>query len=186
MVLAETRPDAQQNFHVNFRFCFQRSLSVSDCLSRACLPVCLSSSWQMTAGVARTNGMDRSDNESASFSVFLCSCFGCLFRSRQVGRRICASCYRPSPAPPAAAGRSVFEFSLCLSRACLGKKIIFIYEWLKKTVFLPGRPCARYPGAPETPAPFGRKIESQTPLLLVEFPGETFVPSLSWIDRVLQ
>ena len=23
-----------------------------------------------------------------------------------------------------------FEFSLCLSRACLGKKIVFIYKWL--------------------------------------------------------
>ena len=33
--------------------------------------------------------------------------------------------------------RSVFKFSLCLSRACRGKKIIFIYEWLKRTVFLP-------------------------------------------------
>ena len=31
----------------------------------------------------------------------------------------------------------VFEFSLCLSRACLGKTITFIYKWLKKTVFLP-------------------------------------------------
>eukprot|EP01046_Picozoa_sp_COSAG06_P044261 COSAG06_NODE_5935_length_3200_cov_10.149952_3_plen_75_part_00 len=25
-----------------------------------------------------------------------------------------------------------FEFSLCLSRACLGKMITFIYQWLKK------------------------------------------------------
>ena len=25
-----------------------------------------------------------------------------------------------------------FEFSLCLSRACLGKMINFIYKWLKK------------------------------------------------------
>ena len=24
-----------------------------------------------------------------------------------------------------------FEFSLCLSRACLGKMIVFIYKWLK-------------------------------------------------------
>eukprot|EP01046_Picozoa_sp_COSAG06_P099421 COSAG06_NODE_45538_length_354_cov_0.603922_1_plen_64_part_01 len=30
-----------------------------------------------------------------------------------------------------------FEFSLCLSRAYLGKLIIFMYKWLKKTVFLP-------------------------------------------------
>jgi hypothetical protein len=35
----------------------------------------------------------------------------------------------------------LFEFSLvCLSRACLGKIIIFIYEWLKRTGFLPYRP----------------------------------------------
>ena len=33
---------------------------------------------------------------------------------------------------------SVFEFSLCLSRACLGKMIIFLHKWLKETVFLPG------------------------------------------------
>ena len=31
--------------------------------------------------------------------------------------------------------RSFFEFFLCLSRACLGKIIIFIYKWLKKTRF---------------------------------------------------
>ena len=34
--------------------------------------------------------------------------------------------------------RSFFEFSLCLSRACLGKIIIYINEWLRKIVFLPG------------------------------------------------
>jgi hypothetical protein len=28
-----------------------------------------------------------------------------------------------------------FEFSLCLSRACLGKMFVLIYKWLKKTVF---------------------------------------------------
>jgi hypothetical protein len=31
-----------------------------------------------------------------------------------------------------------FEFSLCLSRACLGKMLIFIYKWLKKCRFLTG------------------------------------------------
>jgi hypothetical protein len=31
-----------------------------------------------------------------------------------------------------------FEFSLCLSPACLGKMIIFIYKWLKKPVFSGG------------------------------------------------
>jgi hypothetical protein len=28
-----------------------------------------------------------------------------------------------------------FEFSLCLSRACLGKMIVLIYKWLKNAVF---------------------------------------------------
>ena len=32
---------------------------------------------------------------------------------------------------------SFFEFSLCLSRACLGRNIAFIYKWLEKTVFSP-------------------------------------------------
>jgi hypothetical protein len=31
---------------------------------------------------------------------------------------------------------SLFELFLCLSRACLGKMIILMYKWLKKTVFL--------------------------------------------------
>eukprot|EP01046_Picozoa_sp_COSAG06_P025148 COSAG06_NODE_2096_length_7603_cov_8.520656_6_plen_198_part_00 len=30
---------------------------------------------------------------------------------------------------------SFFEVSLCLSRACLGKMIVYIYKWLKKAVF---------------------------------------------------
>ena len=29
---------------------------------------------------------------------------------------------------------SVFEFSLCLSRACLGKKMHFIYKWHRKKI----------------------------------------------------
>jgi hypothetical protein len=29
----------------------------------------------------------------------------------------------------------LFEFSLCLSRACLGKKIVFIYNWRKEWRF---------------------------------------------------
>jgi hypothetical protein len=33
--------------------------------------------------------------------------------------------------------RHFCEFSLCLSRACLGKKMTFIYKWRKKPVFLP-------------------------------------------------
>jgi hypothetical protein len=62
--------------------------------------------------------------------------------------------------------RSVFDFSLCLSRACLGKKITFIYQWLKKTVFSP--PCKK--------AAVFQSVFSCSVL---------FVPSLSWHqDRV--
>eukprot|EP01046_Picozoa_sp_COSAG06_P059344 COSAG06_NODE_12245_length_1404_cov_1.298084_1_plen_114_part_00 len=35
--------------------------------------------------------------------------------------------------------RTLFEFSLCLSRACLGKKIVFIYKWRQKVAFF--TPC---------------------------------------------
>jgi hypothetical protein len=31
------------------------------------------------------------------------------------------------------------QLSLCLSRACLGKKIVYIYTWLKKTCFRASR-----------------------------------------------
>jgi hypothetical protein len=41
----------------------------------------------------------------------------------------------------AARKRPFFEFSLCLSRACLGKKMNFIYKWLKKPVFSPAEVC---------------------------------------------
>jgi hypothetical protein len=30
---------------------------------------------------------------------------------------------------------SFLEFSLCLSRACLGKMIVYTYKWLKNAVF---------------------------------------------------
>jgi len=30
---------------------------------------------------------------------------------------------------------SFLKFSLCLSRACLGKMIVFKYKWLKNAVF---------------------------------------------------
>ena len=41
------------------------------------------------------------------------------------------------PGPSCNKTASFLEFSLCLSRACLGKKSIFIYKRLKKTVFSP-------------------------------------------------
>jgi hypothetical protein len=34
---------------------------------------------------------------------------------------------------------SFFEFSLCLSRACLGKMIVFTHKWLKNAVFRSGK-----------------------------------------------
>jgi hypothetical protein len=37
---------------------------------------------------------------------------------------------------------SVFEFSLCLSRVCLGKVMHFIYKWLKKSLSVRAFPCA--------------------------------------------
>ena len=43
-----------------------------------------------------------------------------------------SSMNRPAPIIPA-----FFEFSLCLSRACLGKISIFIYKWPQRTVFSP-------------------------------------------------
>ena len=36
---------------------------------------------------------------------------------------------------PGAKNGIFFEFSLCLSRACLGKMFVFIYKWLKNVVF---------------------------------------------------
>ena len=60
--------------------------------------------------------------------------------------------------------RAFLEFSLCLSRACLGKKIAFTFDWLKKTVFSPG---TRSSG-----------IERVVSLFECSFPMS--VPSLSW------
>jgi hypothetical protein len=37
--------------------------------------------------------------------------------------------------------RAFLEFSLRLSRACLGKKMTFIYKWRKEPVFLPSLTC---------------------------------------------
>jgi len=48
---------------------------------------------------------------------------------------------------------SVCEFSLCLSRACLGKKITFINKWRKRTVFSPH--ADRFPRAGEDPGALG-------------------------------
>jgi hypothetical protein len=50
--------------------------------------------------------------------------------SRRCRCPLCSRSWRRR-APPAIK-RSAFEFSLCLSRACLGKKIAFTHKWLKK------------------------------------------------------
>eukprot|EP01044_Picomonas_judraskeda_P034032 COSAG03_NODE_13918_length_484_cov_0.664935_2_plen_102_part_01 len=50
----------------------------------------------------------------------------CVFRT-STPERTSASCRNAS----------FFEFSLCLSRACLGKMIIFISRWRKKWRFFP-------------------------------------------------
>ena len=44
-----------------------------------------------------------------------------------------------------------FEFSLCLSRACLGKMFVFIYKWRKKWRF--SHPVPRTPTLQTTPLP---------------------------------
>jgi hypothetical protein len=54
--------------------------------------------------------------------------------------------------PPIRRRVSFFEFSLCLSRACLGKIMLFIYKWRKKTVFLPGQAHPRHARRPPSSA----------------------------------
>jgi hypothetical protein len=46
---------------------------------------------------------------------------------------------------------SFFEFSLCLSRACLGKKIAFIYKWRENNCLRIPWPCTRGPCADDSP-----------------------------------
>ena len=48
-----------------------------------------------------------------------------------------AECFAKAGGIGAPCGRTVpfLDFSLCLSRACLGKVFVFIYKWLKKGVF---------------------------------------------------
>jgi hypothetical protein len=68
---------------------------------------------------------------------------------------------------------SVFEFSLCLSRACLGKMFVFIYKWRKNAVFRRGSTRG-------TAAPVGRNT-----LLLSLFLSAVFCqfPSCIWMRR---
>ena len=57
------------------------------------------------------------------------------------------------------------EFSLCLSRACLGKVIIFLYKWVKNTVFSP----ASNP-SDQLPTAHTARRNRKTPLFLSAFP----------------
>ena len=60
-----------------------------------------------------------------------------------------------------------FEFSLCLSRACLGKMFVFMYKWRKNAVF-------SYPLGAE------RIVEAEKTVALFWSAFPIFVPSLSW------
>eukprot|EP01046_Picozoa_sp_COSAG06_P002115 COSAG06_NODE_72_length_25897_cov_9.227382_9_plen_527_part_00 len=60
---------------------------------------------------------------------------------------------------------SVFEFSLCLSRACLGKMIVFIYKWRKNAVFRRGSGHSSINWT-EILTSLVRSIYTLTPLLL--------------------
>jgi hypothetical protein len=75
---------------------------------------------------------------------------------------------------------SFFEFSLCLSRACLGKIIVSVYKWLKMAVFRRQEaqlhPCV--PVRLHADGVAGRRRVGSG-LFLSAFPA-MFAPSLSW------
>ena len=60
---------------------------------------------------------------------------------RSCGARTMSTSQSAASAATSPVGKtaSSFEFSLCLSRACLGKMFVFIYKWLKNAVFPQGR-----------------------------------------------
>ena len=68
------------------------------------------------------------------------------------------------------------KFSLCLSRACLGKMFVFIYKWLKHAVFRrfhrwvtsSGRPAA-WSGHGSTPS-----VRDQIAVFVAPFSSENF------------
>eukprot|EP01046_Picozoa_sp_COSAG06_P000243 COSAG06_NODE_7_length_38054_cov_37.302569_5_plen_211_part_00 len=78
---------------------------------------------------------------------------------------------------PPARKRAFFEFSLCLSRACLGKKMTFVYKW-RKSPF-------SYQNVSNPPVASGNSAaiavkHNTTPLHFSTFRPYAFVPSLSW------
>jgi hypothetical protein len=88
---------------------------------------------------------------------------------------------------------SLVEFRLCLSRACLGKMIIFGTKWRKQkgTFFAPlkqrpdrGSPCGVRGRDPLPPRVLLQKLslrlQKKTPPLFLSQLFRVFVPSLSW------
>jgi hypothetical protein len=77
-----------------------------------------------------------------------------------------------------------FEFSLCLSRACLGKMIVFIYKLLKRGSKCTCHICNLYIKTnilPRQARDKRRETTTQESLSAIRFPYVlTFVPSLSW------
>jgi hypothetical protein len=78
--------------------------------------------------------------------------------------------------------RPFLEFSLCLSRACLGKKMIFSIRWRKKDAVSYMRSASSVASVPElvkrTRSAQGTSSYKKTRLFLSALP--MFVPSLSW------
>jgi hypothetical protein len=71
-----------------------------------------------------------------------------------------------------------FEFSLCLSRACLGKMIVYIYKWRKRTVFSPAgaRTAPKYsPSWPLAASPSRHSSATSSPLQKQSFAFKTFL-----------
>jgi hypothetical protein len=59
----------------------------------------------------------------------------CLLLIRARLLRVQQRQLQPPRAPACEKRHSFFEFSLCLTRACLGKMFVFIYKWRKKMSF---------------------------------------------------
>jgi hypothetical protein len=83
-----------------------------------------------------------------------------------------ASSFLPAAAPLSAIpwGKTVL-FPLCLSRVCLGKMIMYIYKWLKRTVLLPA--------SDRSPSCCAQVLFTQHALRF-QPPKRSLVPSLSW------
>jgi hypothetical protein len=73
--------------------------------------------------------------------------------------------------------RVCFEFSLCLTRACLGKMIILRWNGAERRVFLPAASGKARSPPPPSADPRSRRCR-KTPTCFSAFP--VFVPSQSW------